>query len=48
METRRNRLQMALDFLSVVASDENITIDSLAGRIDYSSLARLARERVFR
>jgi len=45
MEARRNGLQMALDFLSVVASDLNITIDSLPGRIDYASLARLARER---
>jgi hypothetical protein len=45
MTSRRNRLQTAIDFLSLVASDGGTAFDNLPGQIDYAVLASMAEER---
>src|SRR4051812_22756145 len=45
IEARRKRLQAAIEFLTVLASDEDISVDNLPERVDYASLARLATAR---
>ncbi len=45
MMSRRDQLQTAINFLSLIASDNGTEFDKLPGGINYATLADIAAER---